>query len=227
MLLATDIFHALTSFFPNYAVCILYQIIEPLLYPKKQKTKIFRYFKILQDIINQKSKQPKREKMAKDHYFDISAKLDMMEMKNAVAQAQKELATRFDFKGLVADIELNEKAKTVTLSSSSEQKIDALKDILISKLIKREISGKSLHELKSEGISGGNVKFIYRIIDSLESDEAKKIVKAIKELKLKVTSSIQGDEVRVSGAKIDDLQKVMAEVRKLDLNAPLVFGNFR
>lgn len=165
--------------------------------------------------------------MAKDHYFDISAKLDMMEMKNAVIQAQKELATRFDFKGLIADIELNEKAKTVTLSSSSEQKIDALKDILISKLIKREISGKSLQEVKSEGISGGNVKFIYRIIDSLESDEAKKIVKAIKELKLKVTPSIQGDEVRVRGAKIDDLQKVMAEVRKLDLNAPLVFGNFR
>lgn len=165
--------------------------------------------------------------MAKDHYFDISAKLDMMELKNAVVQAQKELATRFDFKGLIADIELNEKAKTVTLSSSSEQKIDALKDILISKLIKREISGKSIQEVKSEGISGGNVKFIYRIVDSLESDEAKKIVKAIKEMKLKVTPSIQGDEVRVSAAKIDDLQKVITEVRKLDLNAPLVFGNFR
>ncbi len=165
--------------------------------------------------------------MAKDHYFDISAKLDMMEIKNAVIQAQKELATRFDFKGLVADIELNEKAKTVTLSSSSEQKIDALKDILISKLIKREISGKSLQEVKREGISGGNVKFIYRIVDSIEQDEAKKIVKAIKDLKLKVTPSIRGDEVRVSGAKIDDLQKVMAKVQKLDLNAPLVFGNFR
>jgi uncharacterized protein YajQ (UPF0234 family) len=165
--------------------------------------------------------------MAKDHYFDISAKLDMMEMKNAVIQAEKELATRFDFKGLVAEIELNEKAKTVTLSSSSEQKIDALKDILISKLIKRNISGKSLKELKTEGISGGNVKVIYKIIDSIESDEAKKIVKAIKDLKLKVTPSIQGDEVRVSGAKIDNLQRVMAEVKKLDLNAPLVFGNFR
>lgn len=165
--------------------------------------------------------------MAKDHYFDISAKLDMMELKNAVVQAQKELATRFDFKGVVADIELNEKAKTVTLSSSSEQKIDALKDILISKLIKRDIAGKALQEVKSEGISGGNVKFVYRIVDSIEQDEAKKIVKAIKDLKLKVTPSIQGDEVRVSGAKLDDLQKVIAEVRKLDLNAPLVFGNFR
>ncbi|HHO42528.1 MAG TPA: YajQ family cyclic di-GMP-binding protein [Epsilonproteobacteria bacterium] len=165
--------------------------------------------------------------MAKEHYFDISAKLDMMEMKNAIAQAEKEIATRFDFKGLVAKIELNEKAKTLTLSSSSEQKIDALKDILISKLIKRNIAGKALLEVKTEGISGGNVKIIYRIVDSIESDEVKKIVKAIKDMKLKVTPSIQGDEVRVSGAKIDDLQKVIACVRKLELNAPLVFGNFR
>lgn len=165
--------------------------------------------------------------MAKDHYFDISAKLDMMEMKNAIIQAKKEVDTRFDFKGLVADIELNEKAKTVTLSSSSEQKIDALKDILIAKLIKRNIAGKALQETKSEGMSGGNVKFIYRIVDSIEQDEAKKIVKAIKDLKLKVTPSIQGDEVRVSGAKIDDLQQVITEVRKLELNAPLVFGNFK
>lgn len=165
--------------------------------------------------------------MAKDHYFDITAKLDMMEMKNCVIQAQKELATRFDFKGVVAEIELNEKAKTVVLSSSSEQKIDALKDILIAKLIKRDIAGKSLEEVKSDGMSGGNVKVTYRIIDSIDKDEAKKIVKAIKDMKLKVTPSIQGDEVRVSGAKIDDLQKVMSEVKTLELNAPLVFGNFK
>ncbi len=165
--------------------------------------------------------------MAKDHYFDITAKLDMMELKNAVVMAQKEIATRFDFKGIVAEIDLNEKAKTVSLSSSSEQKIDALKDILISKLIKREIEGKALEELRTEGISGGNTKVIYRIVDSIDIDEAKKIVKAIKDLKLKVTPSIQGDEVRVCGAKIDDLQTVMREVRKLELKAPLVFGNFK
>ena len=165
--------------------------------------------------------------MAKDHYFDISAKLDMMEMKNAIIMAQKEVATRFDFKGLVAEINLNEKAKIVSLSSSSEQKIDALKDILISKLIKRNIAGKSLEEVKTEGISGGNTKVIYKIIDSIEKDEAKEIVKAIKALKLKVTPSIQGDEVRVTGKKIDDLQKVMKAVKELDLKAPLVFGNFK
>jgi len=165
--------------------------------------------------------------MAKDHYFDITAKLDMMEMKNAIIMAQKELATRFDFKGIVAKIDLNEKAKTLSLSSSSEQKIDALKDIVISKLIKRNIAGKSLEEVKTEGISGGNTKIIYRIIDTIDKAEAKEIVKAIKAMKRKVTPSIQGDEVRVSGKKIDDLQAVMKEVKSLDLKAPLVFGNFK
>ena len=165
--------------------------------------------------------------MAKEHYFDISAKLDMMEMKNAIVMAQKEVATRFDFKGLVAEINLNEAGKTLSLSSSTDAKIDALKDILISKLIKRGIAGKSLEEVKTEGISGGNTKVIYRIVDTIDKDEAKQIVKAIKAMKLKVTPSIQGDEVRVSGKKIDDLQAVIAEVKKLDLKAPLVFGNFK
>jgi len=165
--------------------------------------------------------------MAKDHYFDITAKLDMMELKNALIMAEKEVATRFDFKGLKADFNLNEDAKTLSLSTSSDSKIDALKDILISKLIKRGIAGKALEEVKTEGISGGNTKVIYRIVDTIDKDEAKQIVKAIKALKVKVTPSIQGDEVRVSGKKIDDLQAVMAEVKTLDLKAPLVFGNFK
>jgi len=166
--------------------------------------------------------------MAKDHYFDISAKLDMMEMKNAIEQAKKEVNTRFDFKGVMVEIDLNEKAKVLNLSSSSDSKIDALKDIVLSKMIKRGLSVKSLEEVKTEGISGGNVKVIYRIIDSIEKDEAKRIVKAIKDAKLKVTPAIQGDEVRVSGKKIDDLQAVIALVKGLeDLKAPLVFGNFK
>jgi len=165
--------------------------------------------------------------MAKEHYFDITAKLDMMELKNAIVMAEKELANRFDFKGVLAEITLNEKAKTLTLSSSSDAKIDALKDILISKLIKRNIAGKSLDEVKTEGISGGNTKVIYRIVDTIDKDEAKSIVKAIKAMKIKVNPSIQGDEVRVSGKKIDDLQAVMTEVKQLELKAPLVFGNFK
>ncbi len=166
--------------------------------------------------------------MAKEHYFDISAKLDMMEMKNALEQAKKEVTTRFDFKGIMVELELNEKAKVLNISSSSDSKIDALKDIVISKMIKRGLSPKSLDEVKTEGISGGNVKVVYRIVDSIDRDEAKKIVKTIKDAKLKVTPSIQGDEIRVSGKKIDDLQAVIALVKQMeDLKAPLVFGNFK
>ncbi len=166
--------------------------------------------------------------MAKEHYFDISAKLDMMEMKNAIEQARKEVATRFDFKGIMTEIALNEKVKTLSLSSSSDNKIDALKEIVISKMIKRGLSPKSLDEVKTEGISGGNVKVIYRIVDTIDRDEAKQIVKAIKDAKLKVTPAIQGDEIRVSGKKIDDLQAVIALVKGIEgLKAPLVFGNFK
>jgi len=166
--------------------------------------------------------------VAKDHYFDISAKLDMMEMKNAIEQAKKEVSTRFDFKGIMVDIDLNEKAKVLNLASSSDSKIDALKDIVIGKMIKRGLSPKSLDEVKTEGISGGNMKVVYRIVDSIEKDEAKKIVKAIKDTKLKVTPAIQGDEIRVSGKKIDDLQTVIALVKQMeDLKAPLTFGNFK
>jgi uncharacterized protein YajQ (UPF0234 family) len=166
--------------------------------------------------------------MAKEHYFDISAKLDMMEMKNAIEQAKKEVKTRFDFKGIETDIVLNEKAKTLSLSASSDSKIDALKDIVMSKMIKRGLSPKSLDEIKTEGISGGNVKVIYRIVDSIDREEAKKIVKAIKASKLKVTPAIREDEIRVSGKKIDDLQAVIALVRKMeDLKAPITFGNFK
>ncbi len=165
---------------------------------------------------------------AKEHYFDITAKLDFMEMKNAIEQAKKEVTTRYDFKGVDVEINLNDKAKVLTLSSSSDSKIEALKEIVISKMIKRELSPKSLEELKKEGISGGNVKVIFKIVDTIEKDEAKKIVKAIKDAKLKVTPSIQGEEIRVNGKKIDDLQSVISLVRKLeDIKAPLSFGNFK
>lgn len=164
---------------------------------------------------------------AKEHQFDISAKLDMQEMKNAVVQAQKEIDNRYDFKGIDKDIDLNQGAKTLILTSASDNKIDAMKDVLISKMNKREISINSLEETKSEDSSGGNRKFTYKIIDSIEKDEAKIIQTEIKSLKLKVSAVNQGDEIRVSGKNIDDLQKIMSHLKSLDLKAPLVFDNFR
>ncbi len=164
---------------------------------------------------------------SKEHTFDISAKLDMQEMKNAVIQAQKEVDNRYDFKGATKTIDLSEDSKTLTLLSDSDQKVDAMKDILISKMNKRGVSINSLEELKAEDASGGKRKFTYKIVDTIEKDEAKTIQTEIKQLKLKVTAVNQGDEIRVSGKNLDDLQKVMKHLKSLDLKAPLVFDNFR
>ncbi|MGD9625894.1 MAG: YajQ family cyclic di-GMP-binding protein [Arcobacter sp.] len=164
---------------------------------------------------------------AKEHQFDISAKLDMQEMKNAVIQAQKEIDNRYDFKGISKEIDLNIGAKTLILVSSSDNKIDAMMDILISKMNKRGISINSLEEIKKEDSSGGNRKYTFKIVDSIEKDEAKKIQIEIKNLKLKVTAVNQGDEIRVTGKNIDDLQTIMKHLRSLELKAPLVFDNFK
>jgi len=164
---------------------------------------------------------------AKEHHFDISAKLDMQEMKNAVVQAQKEIDNRYDFKGILKEIDFNQTAKTLVLLSGSDNKVDAMKDIMISKMNKRDISINSLEEVRAEDASGGNRKFTYKIIDSIESDEAKTIQTEIKKLKLKVTAVNQGDEIRVSGKNLDDLQTIMRHLKSLELKAPLVFDNFR
>ena len=164
---------------------------------------------------------------SKEHTFDISAKLDMQEMKNAVIQAQKEVDNRYDFKGATKEINLSEGSKTLTLLSESDQKVDAMKDILISKMNKRGVSINSLEELKAEDASGGKRKFTYKIVDTIEKDEAKTIQTEIKSLKLKVTAVNQGDEIRVSGKNLDDLQNVMKHLKGLELKAPLVFDNFR
>jgi uncharacterized protein YajQ (UPF0234 family) len=115
----------------------------------------------------------------------------------------------------------------LTLLSSSDNKIDALKDILIAKMVKRNLVSNVIEEVKTESASGGNVKVIYRIIDSIEKDEAKKIVKDIKSLKKKVQATVQGDEVRVSAKSIDDLQAVMKHLRAGEYKAPISFGNFK
>ncbi len=165
--------------------------------------------------------------MAKEHQFDISAKLDMQEMKNAVVQTQKEVDNRYDFKGLTKEIDFNQGAKTLTLTSSSDNKVDAIYDILISKMNKRGLSINSLDEAKKDDSSGGNRKYVYSIVDSIKQDEAKTIQLEIKKLKLKVKAVNQGDEIRVTGKNIDDLQAIMRHLKSLDFKSPLVFENFR
>jgi len=168
-----------------------------------------------------------RIKMATEHSFDISAEVDMMEVKNALETAKKEIAARYDFKGLAAEVELNEKEKFITLLSSSDNKIDALKDIVISKLIKRNIPPVAMSESKRESASGANLKATLKLNDTLDSENAKKITKAIKDAKLKVTAAIRGEEVRVSGKSIDDLQECIRLVKGLNLELPISFKNLK
>jgi len=165
---------------------------------------------------------------AKEHIFDISAKLDMQELKNALDQCEREISTRFDFKAdQFKEVILNEKEKSVTLHASSDHKIDALKDVLSSKLIKRNLPIKCLKESRRESATGGSVRVVYAINDVLTQEIAKEIVQIIKDRKFKVQSAIQGDEIRVKSKNIDDLQAVIAHLRTLEFDVPLSFGNFR
>lgn len=164
--------------------------------------------------------------MAKEHSFDISAKVDIGELKNALEQAKKEVVNRYDFKGLVCEIDHNEMAKTITLLASSDNKAEAMKDIVISKLIKRSIPSSAVKEISRQSVGSNNTKLIMQIIDTISSDDAKKITKNIKAQKLKVNATIRGDEVRVSAKSIDDLQACMSAIKAMDLQVPLSFSNF-
>lgn len=166
--------------------------------------------------------------MAKEHTFDISAKANIQELKNSVEQAKKEIISRFDFKNdKQKEIEFDEKSKCITIIGVSDNKADAIVDILKSKLIKRGVSLKSLSEEKRESISGGHIKITHQIKDTIDAQSAKLINSAIKDSKIKVQSSIQGDEIRVKGKNIDDLQKVIALLKELELEIPISFDNFR
>ncbi len=165
--------------------------------------------------------------MAKEHSFDITAQIDKQELKNAIEQAKKEIANRYDFRGLNAQVDYNENSKLIHLTTTSDNKAEAMFDILISKVIKRGISSKALKEAKRETVGGGNTKITVTINDTISKDDSRKIVKEIKDLKLKVQASIRGDEVRVVGKSIDDLQSAIAAIKKRDLDLPLNFANMK
>jgi uncharacterized protein YajQ (UPF0234 family) len=162
----------------------------------------------------------------KEHSFDITAEVDKQELKNSIELSKKEIASRYDFKGTDAQIDYLEKEKLITQIAPGDLKIDAMRDIVISKAIRREIPASAINEIKREKAGGSNIKAILQINDSIGQDEAKKIVKEIKNSKLKVQASIRGDEVRVSGKSKDDLQQCMQLVKELNLNLPLRFTNF-
>lgn len=166
-------------------------------------------------------------KMAKEYSFDISAKINMQSFKDAINLVDREVSNRYDFKGTPYEVSYKEKDKLLVLVASSDNKLDALKDVVVAKLLKQGLSSKVLDETKVEDASGGTRKATFKIVDYIESKEAKKITAEIKNLKLKVNAQIEGDSIRVKGAKLDDLQAVIAAIRSMEWEAPLVFENMR
>jgi uncharacterized protein YajQ (UPF0234 family) len=163
--------------------------------------------------------------MAQDSSFDIVSKTDMQEVANAIQQAQKELAQRFDFKGSKSEITLS--GEELVLVSDDEVKLRSLRDIVEGRLVKRGVSLKAIDYGKVEAAALGTVRQKAKIVQGIESEKAKNIVKAIKDSKLKVQASIQSDQVRVSGRNKDDLQRTIALVKEKDFGIPLQFTNYR
>ncbi|MEO7497079.1 MAG: YajQ family cyclic di-GMP-binding protein [Massilia sp.] len=157
--------------------------------------------------------------------FDVVSEADMIEVKNAVEQSNKEITTRFDFKGSSAKVE--QKENELTAFADADFQLSQVRDVLTQKLSKRKVDVRFLDAGKIEKIGGDKVKQVIKIKNGIETEDAKKIVKVIKESKMKVQASIQGEAVRITGAKRDDLQAAMALLRKDVPDMPLEFNNFR
>ncbi|MDO9401790.1 MAG: YajQ family cyclic di-GMP-binding protein [Polaromonas sp.] len=157
--------------------------------------------------------------------FDTVLEADLVKVKNSVENTAKEIGTRFDFKGTAAAIEL--KDKEITLIGDSDFQLDQINDILRNKMTKSGVDVRFLDAGKAEKIGGDKVKQIIKVRNGIETEQAKKISQLIKGSKVKVQASIQGDAVRVTGAKRDDLQAAMAMIRAELPDMPLSFNNFR
>ena len=167
--------------------------------------------------------------MASECSFDVVSKVDMDEVKNAITQSMKEIGQRFDFKGSISKIELKEgkEEAVLTLSSDDEVRLKAVIDVLQSKLLKRGVSIRSMEFGKIEPATKGTCRQEVKILQGIPSDKAKGLVKALKDSKMKVQTTIQGDQLRVSGKNKDDLQEAMALLKKSDQGLDLQFTNFR
>jgi len=159
--------------------------------------------------------------------FDIVSQVNQQEVKNAVEQANKEIANRYDFKGSDARIEFKEKEVELAVFADDDFKLGQVMDVLRGRLAKRSVDPRYLEPGATEKISGDKLKQQVKVKNGIEQEKAKSIVKLIKDAKLKVAGSIQGDAVRVSGAKKDDLQAAIQLVRAQVADLPLQFINFR
>lgn len=165
--------------------------------------------------------------MGKEFSFDIVSEVNLQEIDNAVNQAMKEILTRFDFKGSKSRITFNRTDKKVELIADDDMKIRNLRDILSTKLVKRSVSMKALEYGTEEKAFDGMVRQDAKLVDGISQEHAKDMVRRIKDLKLKIQPSIQGEVVRVTGKSKDDLQFVMNQLKASNLAIPLQFTNFR
>ncbi|AXC52383.1 YajQ family cyclic di-GMP-binding protein [Bacillus spizizenii] len=163
--------------------------------------------------------------MAKESSFDIVSKVELPEVQNAIQIALKEISTRYDFKGSKSDISLDK--EELVLVSDDDFKLSQLKDVLVSKLIKRNVPTKNIEYGKVENASGGTVRQRAKLVQGIDKDNAKKINTIIKNSGLKVKSQVQDDQVRVTGKNKDDLQQIISAVREADLPIDVQFINFR
>jgi uncharacterized protein YajQ (UPF0234 family) len=165
--------------------------------------------------------------MAESFSFDIVSEVNLQEVDNAVNQALKEIGQRYDFKGSKSSIELNQKEKHLTLHSDDEFKLKSVIDILQNKLIKRGVPVKALDPGPVEQASGGTARQVVRLRVGIGKDDARLLVRMIKDTKLRVQAQIMEDQVRVSGKAKDDLQAVMTMIREADLKFAVQFTNYR
>ncbi|NLT35758.1 MAG: YajQ family cyclic di-GMP-binding protein [Gaiellales bacterium] len=159
--------------------------------------------------------------------FDIVSRVDMQEMDNAVNQVKKEVATRYDFRGSSTLVELDRKEGKVRFLTEDEMKLQALRELLLAKAVRRGIDAKAFTFSKPERAGGDKMRQEVSVATGVPEDVARKIVKMVKDSRLKVQSSMQGDEVRVTGKNRDDLQAVISLVREAELDVPLQFVNMR
>ncbi|MBK1714019.1 YajQ family cyclic di-GMP-binding protein [Rubrivivax gelatinosus] len=163
--------------------------------------------------------------------FDTVLEPNLVELRNALDQANKEIGNRFDFKGSSAKVEFSEKSakeRELTLYADSDFQIDQVRDVLLARLAKRDVDVRFLDlSAKPQKLGGDKLKLVVKVKAGIDAEHAKKIQQAIKSSKLKVQASIQGDAVRVTGGKKDDLQQAMALLRKEIADLPLTFDNFR
>ncbi len=165
--------------------------------------------------------------MAKDSSFDIVSTVDLQEIDNAINQSNKEISTRYDFKGSKSKISWNKNEGQITIDADDDYKLRSVQDVLHTKLVRRGIDLKALQYKKPEPASGGTIRQTADIIQGIGTDKAREINKFVKNSKLKVQVAIEGTKVRVSGKNKDDLQKIIQMVKEHDFGLPLQFVNYR